>query len=155
MSSLIKNAMYGSLLAPYMPLIKIVGLATQAVVFLILFILSIVLLAGSSKSKQGGLITITVFIFLMTLALPVVKFLLPRNLLFIFMVVYILFSMIAMIIASSNEKKLEDDKKKGIVNAKRSATGIFVFSLLVVIPLVLIFTVFKGSPTEYVVSTII
>ena len=155
MSSLIKNAMYGSLLAPYMPLFKIAGLATQAVVFLILFILSIVLLAGSSKSKQGGLITITVFIFLMTLALPVVKFLLPRNLLFIFMVVYILFSMIAMIIASSNEKKLEDDKKKGIVNAKRSATGIFVFSLLVVIPLVLIFTVFKGSPTEYVVSTII
>jgi uncharacterized membrane protein len=91
----------------------------------------------------------------MTLVLPVVKFLLPRNLLFIFMVVYILFSMIAMIIASSNEKKLEDDKKKGVVNAKRSSTGIFVFSLLVVIPLVLIFTVFKGSPTEYVMSTII
>ena len=29
---------------------------------------------------------------------------------FIFMIVYILFSMITMIIASSNEKKLEDDK---------------------------------------------
>jgi hypothetical protein len=155
MSSLIKNAMYSTLLAPYMPMFKMAGLAGQAIIFLILFILSIVLLAGSSKSKQGGLITITVFIFLMTLVLPVVKFLLPRNLLFIFMVVYILFSMIAMIIASSNEKKLEDDKKKGVVNAKRSSTGIFVFSLLVVIPLVLIFTVFKGSPTEYVMSTII
>uniref|UniRef100_A0A6C0HET4 Uncharacterized protein n=1 Tax=viral metagenome TaxID=1070528 RepID=A0A6C0HET4_9ZZZZ len=155
MSSLIKDAMYSSLLAPYMPLFKMAGLATQVIVFLVFFILSIVLLAGSSKSKQGGLITISVFIFLMTLALPAVKILLPRNLLFIFMVVYILFSMIAMIIASSNEKKLEDDKKKGTVNAKRSSTGIFILSLLVVIPLVLIFTVFKGSPTEYVVSTII
>ena len=155
MSSLIKNAMYGSLLAPYMPLIKMAGLASQAVIFLILFILSIVTLAGSSKSKNGGLIAFSVFVFLMTLALPVIKFLLPRNLLFIFMIVYILFSMITMIIASSNEKKLEGDKKKGAVNAKRSATGIFVLSLLVVIPIVFIFTFLKGSPTEYVMSTII
>jgi len=33
MSSLIKNAMYGSLLAPYMPMFKMAGLAGQAVIF--------------------------------------------------------------------------------------------------------------------------
>jgi hypothetical protein len=106
----------------------------KTIFYFILIILSIVLLAGASKAQstpKGKLVlALSVFIFLMTLALP---FIARVNIntnqkVLLFYGVYFLLALMATIIGYKNSAELKSKKKdvKGADNAKRSATGIVV-----------------------------
>lgn len=155
MSSLIRNAVFSSLLAPYAPMIKMGVIAGSALIFFVIFILSIVTLTGSTGSTVGGLKALGVILFLMTLGIPVVRIITPIKIQAIYFGVYALFAFITIIVASSSSKKLQGQAQSRATRAKRGATGIFVMVSAIMVAVAVITMFFPNSPTNYVVSTFI
>lgn len=155
MSSLITNAVYSTLLAPFAPFIKLGSLIGTALIFFVIFILSIVTLTGSTGSTVGGLKALGVILFLMTLGIPVVRIITPIKIQAIYFGVYALFAFITIIVASSSSKKLQGEAQSRATRAKRGATGIFVMISAIMVTIAVITMFFPNSPSDYVVRTFI
>jgi Ca2+/Na+ antiporter len=106
--------------------------AVKSIFFLILVILAIVGLASSSgaasTSKGKAVLSLSVFIFIMTLGLFFKSKLQTNNKIIAFLVVYFVLALLATIIQYKNVDDLNDDKEKQnkAKSAARSFTGIVV-----------------------------
>ena len=113
---------------------KTVSLAFTAgklIFFIIILILSIVSLAGSSKSnstgKRKGVLALSVILFIMTIGLLFRSKLGSNTNVVIYLIVYLVLALISTIIERKNISSLEDEEeKKQAKNSARSTTGIVV-----------------------------
>jgi predicted MFS family arabinose efflux permease len=117
------------------PQLKLVGpaiMGTNIAFMLIFFIISIIMLTASSKSKSGIATTFSVFVFLLVLGLPIMKLLSKQYGIKGFTIYYTIFTLIVLIsmIILSNTKRPKLDEQKQVKTAKNSSIAMFVFVIL-------------------------
>lgn len=141
--------------------------ALKSIFYFILVILSIVLLSGASKAqttpKGKVVLTFSVFIFLITLALPFISRagINTNQKVLMFYGAYFLLAIITTIIAHKNSAELQKAKAKGNVlkgatDAKRSATGIVVIlGLFLFIVTPMLFFMFDAGVNYWARNTLL